>query len=387
MLLFRDRKLYYEAQRCCQCGTCLAACTKGALVADQQPDGTSLISCNEKSCTGCGQCVAACPAADLPKKLLTEQDWDSCQAVWLGHAIDSTVRHAASSGGVARTLVASALTSEFCDKTYCVVHASAFPWAEGQYLRHGDDIFSRLANSMYLPILVNRNLRRDMPGQVLMVVGTNCQLLAVERFYRNSETRLIKIAILCKQQKTLQFSSFMRKRLQVEETTPLTYRGDGWPGSVSGAGRGLAWEDAAGLPFGKRLWRIAGCRFCGNPLGVNADLTLADPWRILPESVTASGRTLVMVHTETGQKLLKKACDSLVLDPVSVAEAKRSVDWPCILDQQSRIHWRMGQVRKPWQRFVYSIGDLQRKCYEKLLERFTPQRLFLKIMNRLPYLG
>lgn len=387
MLSFRDNNIYFNAQRCCQCGTCLAACPVGALRSDLQPDGTSNILCNEKSCTGCKQCVATCPAGDLPEKLLTVHEWDSCRDVWLGHATNRAVRHAASSGGVSRTLVASALKSGFCDKTYCVVQTSDFPWAEGQYLRHGDDIFSRLSNSIYLPILVNRNLQRDIAGMVLMVVGTNCQLMAAERFYRNSNIRLIKVAILCKQQKTIKFTDFMRNRLKNKESQPLKYRGDGWPGAVSIADRALAWEDAAGLPFGKRLWRIAGCRFCGNPLGVNADLTLADPWGILSEKDADGGRTLVMVHSEMGQMLLQNASDALVLDPVSVADAKRSIDWHAVLQQQSRIHWRMGQVRNPWKRLIYSAGDLQRRFYEKLLERFTPRSLFLKIMNRIPYLG
>lgn len=387
MLLFKDERLFFEAQRCCQCGTCLAACSVGALYTALQSDGTSTIICNDKSCTGCKQCVAACPAHYLPKKLLTEQELDSFRDVWLGYATDYAMRFAASSGGVARNLVATALRSGFCDKSYCVVQSLDFPWAKGQYLCKDDDVFSQLANSMYLPILVNQNLRKSLSGTVLLVVGTNCQLIAAERFYRNSDIGLVKVAIFCKQQKTKKFTDFLRHRLQAKEDMPFKYRGNGWPGSVSSAGCALLWEDAAGLPFGKRLWRIPGCRFCGNPLGVNADLTLADPWGIVSPNDGGGGKTLIFVHTEMGQKLLQIANSALELDPVSFANAKLSIDWPGIKKQQARIHWRMGQVRSPWMRLLYSIGDLQCKLYEKLLERVTLRSLFLKIINRIPYLG
>lgn len=387
MLSFRNKELHFDYQRCCHCGTCFAACTENALRTDLYLDGTFQIHCDVKSCTRCGKCVSVCPSNDLPDTFLTEQSWRDCRSFWLGHASDHDVCYSASSGGVARTLVASSLESKFCDQAYCLVKASEHPWAEGKYLSKGDDVLHSLSNSMYFPIPVNRNLKCDLNSGTLLVVGTNCQLLAAEKFYRGTGVSLIKIAILCKQQKTNHFTDFIYRRLKAQKGALVKYRGGGWPGVVSVGDNKLPYDDAAALPFGKRIWRIPGCLYCGNPLGSNADLTLADPWGVWVNSKAEGGRTLIMVHTKIGEELLQNSRRSLKIEPLEISDVKRSVGWIEIKKEQDRIRWRQGQVKSPLKRCVYYLGDLQRRLYEIILDRFTPYRIFLKILSHVPFLG
>lgn len=42
----------------------------------------------------------------------------------------------------------------------------------------------------------------------------------------------------------------------------------------------IAWEKAALMPFGKKLWMVPGCNICGNPFGIDVDITVLDPWNI-----------------------------------------------------------------------------------------------------------
>ena len=64
---------------------------------------------------------------------------------------------------------------------------------------------------------------------------------------------------------------------------------------------------------------------CGDPFGTNAgaDITLMDPWKIRPEN--ALGETLVVVHTEAGQRLLE-ALPGLRLEPKSFADVEAALD-------------------------------------------------------------
>lgn len=388
MLSFKNRQIHFDYQRCCQCGTCLAACTENALSASLQADGTLQIRWDDNSCTRCGRCVSVCPAKDLPKTVLTEQNWADCRSVWIGNALDPDVCYKSSSGGIARTLIASSLASGFCDCAYGLVNANEFPWAKGKYLHNGDDIIGSLANSMYLPIPVNQNLNLNLNSKTLLVVGTNCQLLAVENFYRKTDVKLIKVAIFCKQQKTTQFTDFMCRRLNARKGAPMRYRGGGWPGTVSIGKEQLNWEDAAGLPFGKCLWRIPGCLYCGNPLGVNADITLADPWGILTKDEVVDGKTLIIVRTKLGEKLLNNSSNFIRNKQLKINDAKQSVGWSGIKKEQDITRWRLGQVKNNFlKKHVYYLGEQQRRLYEFILERFTPHRTILKILNHLPFLG
>lgn len=83
----------------------------------------------------------------------------------------------------------------------------------------------------------------------------------------------------------------------------------------------MPWNKAATIPFGRRLWTVPGCDICGDSFGVNngADITLMDPWKIRTPNDT--GETLVIVHTETGKKLLK-SIDSIGLQKKTFENVK-----------------------------------------------------------------
>lgn len=381
MLSFHDGAIEFDQTRCCQCGACLAACRAGALSRAWRDDGLFTITCDAGACTGCKRCVAICPAGALPEQPLTEADWDGVEQVRIGYACDETVRYRASSGGVVRQLIRYALETGACDAAYCLVNDRQYPWAAGRFLRRGDDL-SAIANSRYLPTPVCENLR-PITG-TLLLVGTHCQLLAAERLLRPSDTlRLVKCCILCKQQKTLQFSRFIVRQFGSGDAqhAPMQYRGDGWPGAMVLDGRHIPYDRAAALPFGKRLWCVPGCRFCANPLGANADITFADPWRIVRDA--GGGMTLTLTRTPAGRVLLEQCGEAIMWLPCDVEQAKLSVDWPTIRQKQQMIAYYRGQRAS----LRYRIGDWQRGLYERLLLSRRLPALALKILNRLPYLG
>lgn len=384
MLWFENDSLQFDLNRCCQCGTCLAVCKTNALFPVLKQDGLYEIRCNTKRCTKCGKCVASCPARYLPRFQISEEDWGQLKGIFLGQAKDSGVSMAASSGGVARILLKTALDSSFCDTAYCVAATECYPWAEGRYFEREVDL-STIANSMYLPILVNENLKPVQRPTTILVIGTNCQLMGMDLFYRTSNVRLIKVALLCKQQKSFEFTRFIARRLGIgtDLRTPVRYRGNGWPGKVKVGKKELRYEDAAALPYGKKLWMIPGCRFCAHPLGWNVDITLSDPWGICHKD--KRGKTVIFVRTATGRDFLDSCKDKLFLKAIDIMSAKKSVDWEGIKRKQRLIAYYLREDVPCARRMVAKMADCQRVLYETILERVPLPRFALRVINRIPF--
>jgi coenzyme F420-reducing hydrogenase beta subunit len=385
VLSFRDHVLGFDASRCTQCGACFAACRNGALSPETGRDGAFLVQWSAQACKLCAQCVRTCPASDLHAYPFRESDWAQCLAAFLGRARSHDCCVAASSGGVGRALIAHCLRTRYCDAAWCVTQKEDGE-VQGTLLRGCDDV-RQIATSVYRPFPVLANLPRLKPGTHLLLVGTNCQIRAAARFFKGSGVHILKVAILCKQQKTLGFTRFARRMLGVGEAGVVYYRGGGWPGEVHVGGSRAPFEHVSSLPLGKRLWCIPGCRLCPNPLGHAADLTLADPWGILNERSANGGATLVIVRTDAGRALLEDAGSEIALEPISIAAAKRSVDWQGILEKQSRQANYLDGPVPVVRRALFRVGELQRRTYELILGRYCPPRVLLRILNRLPYLG
>jgi len=385
MLSFRDNKILFDQKRCCQCGVCLASCEYGALKRIWLDNGLFRIESDAEKCTKCLKCLKTCPAPMLPDILVTEKDWQAIQQVYLGNSVDDNVRYAASSGGVARALLHGALKTDLCQAAYAVLEADAYPWATGGYFT-GESNDTRIANSKYLPVPMCENLLPRESG-TLIVAGTNCQLLAVDAFYKNSDVKLIKIGLLCKQQKTLDFSRFIAKRLGINNygNTAIRYRGEGWPGTMTIQEKKMLWEKAAALPFGKRLWSVPGCRFCNHPLGSVADITLADPWKIVDSE--RKGMTMILVRSLTGKQLLDKCHGIIELRSIAPEKAKQSVDWQGMHLERERTDFYCGHPLSNAKRLKFKIGELQRSMYEALLISIRFPEPIYKILNHLPYWG
>jgi coenzyme F420 hydrogenase subunit beta len=89
----------------------------------------------------------------------------------------------------------------------------------------------------------------------------------------------------------------------------VDYRGDGWPGDFrvttdDGRTAAISYEESWGGVLTKnRQWR---CLICPDHTGEFADLSIGDPW-YRRWRLSEPGRSLVVVRTETGRRLLESA--------------------------------------------------------------------------------
>jgi len=385
MLSRKKEFVQFDLARCVQCGTCLAACPQDALNLTLRNDGLWVITPITEKCSQCFRCVAVCPAHSLPQKKIFQADLNTVLDLHLTHASDPAIRSRSSSGGAARILARTALETGLVNTVYAVTTSGQYPWAEGTPLTQPLEV-SRLANSMYLPILVNKHLHKIQNSGPVLLVGTTCQLLAAERLLKNTCKQIYKIAIFCKQQKNLKSTCFMAKRLGLDpldrDYAQVEYRGVNWPGRVQINGKQMKWETAASLPYGKRLWRVPGCRLCSNPFGIEADLTLADPWGL--DQAGTPGNTLVAVWTLKGRALLEGCQHQLTIKEIDKAFLSRSVTWRDIQRKRLLVDYYAG-VKVPLHVHLCGLTErFQTSMFELLLEHSVLPEFAYRVLGRIP---
>jgi len=328
MLHFVDNSVTYQYNKCQQCGVCKAICPKHAISFELQKNGTHKVIVDNNKCIRCKRCVNSCPANKC-EEYKNYFDSFKYKKYFLGYNSNDKVRRESSSGGVCKTLIIEGLRSGYIDGVYTLKKTDKYPYAEGEfYTKENIPDYCDLPNSIYHSVMACTNVNRIERCNRLMIVGTSCQLRALEKIAKSRCNELIKICIFCKQQKTLDSTRFLAKiigeKINNDKKFYAQYRGTGWPGIVKINNSSLPWHRAAQLPFGRRLWTVPGCDVCGDSYGIesNADITLMDPWIIRERNEL--GETLITVHTEKGLKILKDI-HNIVLEAKSYIPKFRSI--------------------------------------------------------------
>ncbi len=309
MLSIEKGTIVFHYKFCQQCGICYTICPKRAINLTPIDNGTHKVTINRELCVLCKKCVSVCPS----QRKLTCGDYLSQlqdSTFYLGSNKDEIIRKKSSSGGVCKTLIIESLKRGIVDGVYSLRKINKQPWAEGEfYTKENIPDYEEIPNSIYHSILACKEISKIKKSHSLMIVGTSCQLYAIEKALKGQYEELIKVCIFCKQQKNIKSTLWLAKMMGVKsvdaKNTITTYRGEGWPGTVKIMEKQTPWEYAAVMPFGRRLWCIPGCDICGDPFGIEsgADITLMDPWQISKRNDL--GETLICVHTEKGDKLLR----------------------------------------------------------------------------------
>lgn len=384
MLALEKGRVVFHSKQCCQCGACVASCQERAIEAVLDKDGLWVMHVSSIRCKRCGRCVSVCPGRELPLLQLEESVWGFLKKANLAWHREPSIRNRSSSGGAARALLEGCLTEKKCDAVYTLMKTNQYPWAEGRIIRGRFDA-EKAATSMYLPVLALQHLRPDRSVKTMAIVGTTCQLLAASKLLRGRVEKLVRIALLCKQQKHLGFIRFIGRRLgygTLKKIDSVSFRGNGWPGTMMVNKRALSWEQSAAIPFGKALWRVPGCLSCVNPFGFQPDITLADPWGL--DGRSAFGNTLVMAWTDTGMMLLANSPSLQVGPGVSVEAVQASIGWSALLRRQALIRGSLGMESSVAVHLVRRLAGLERAILEKILESVKLPDFVYRLLAHLP---
>lgn len=389
-MIFHDNTniIQFNAKLCQQCGSCIAICPKNAIVYHRNPtSGILEINIDHDKCIQCGLCEKMCPA-NKHTELNDIKDFCKQKEYYIGHNTNDAIRKNASSGGVARTIIIEGLKKRFFDGVYTLKKTNKYPFAEG-YFYTSNEIpnYDDIPNSVYHSIPLNLNMRTIQKCDRILIVGTTCQLIALQRYIKNKCKEVYSLCIFCKQQKSFESTKFIAKIAKVkinhfQDLKSFSYRGNGWPGYCSFNKKSIPWGIAAIMPFGRKLWSVPGCNICGNPFGTDADITLMDPWCI--EDNNGTGNNLIVVHTEKGRALLQQI-PNLYIQKKSLEQIEPALMYTDIIKKNNLIPYFRNECDKNTILYMKGKGvERQREQLQKWLT-ILPKMPFIiyRILNKL----
>ncbi|MDY7107359.1 MAG: Coenzyme F420 hydrogenase/dehydrogenase, beta subunit C-terminal domain [Planctomycetota bacterium] len=319
-------------QLCCGCGACASLAPDRIEMIDvlehgrrpryRRPDDAGAAD---------DAALAVCPGLSLEHRRAAENDdliaelrpgWGPVLEVWEGYAGDDAIRFAGSSGGAATALALAGLED---GPMHGALHIAARD--DAPLLNH--TVFSTTrtellaaTGSRYAPASPCDGLRLiEQAPAPCVFIGKPCDVVAATKAARLRpalDERLgLTIAIFCAGTPTTRATYRLLEKLGVDDPADVVsvrYRGRGWPGETTviirtAAGlerRSLSYREAwGGILSRDRQWR---CQVCPDHTGEFADLSIGDPWRRAPRPGEA-GSSLILVRTERGRRLLRRAVE------------------------------------------------------------------------------
>jgi coenzyme F420 hydrogenase subunit beta len=338
---------------CLGCGACVPACPNGALrLVDVAQEGLRP-RVDAGKCTGCGSCTQICPGIGIDKACLNRREprlesgdpqlstsdslaslnpaWGTVLEIWEGYATDPEIRFQGSSGGVVTALSLFCLERRGMQGVLHIGPDAAHPLTNVAVVSsHREELLTR-TGSRYAPAAPILGLPLlDGTGQPYVFVGKPCDVVAVRKWQAFQTTeggertpsrmmlRLssgigVLISIFCAGTPSTQGTRRILDQLSVRpgEVVALRYRGRGWPGrTVVTTNRAeqmepsMTYEDSWGTILSKHTQFR--CRLCPDSTGELADISCGDPWYRKAEPADP-GRSLVLVRTETGRRVVHEA--------------------------------------------------------------------------------
>ncbi len=332
-----------DKENCCGCGSCVQICPVKCLELRTDEEGFWYPQGEKKTCVECGLCERVCPI------LHAEPVCDSIKNAYAGYALDEQVRMKSSSGGIFTVLAEEILRENG------VVFGAAF---DDDYLVHHvrvDNIeeLERLRGSKYLQSRMEETYAEALEllkqGRKVLFTGTECQIAGLKGFLGKTYENLFTVDILCHGVPSPKvWSRYLneKKREYGGEVQNISFRNKrlGWKKfsmmlkfKNSHVYRKVHIQDSFMRMFLQNLILRPSCYVCKfKGLKRNSDLTIGDCWGIevwLPEMDDDKGTSVVLVHTDKGERLLRKTAPKLVLKEGNVdmllspmAESRRSAN-------------------------------------------------------------
>ena len=318
---------------CTGCGACGAALTKGrvAMRLDAagylRPEATGALSADEEKTVR-----QVCPGIALrhaPEvQLHYHPIWGPVRRVAAGHTVDHDLRHLASSGGVLSALLIHLLVTRQVDFVVHVRVASDDPLRNDAVISTTPAEVAAGAGSRYAPAAPLTILPSAIErGGRFAFVGKPCDAAALRKMMARDPVLAERVAVvlsfMCAGTPSLRGSHEVLQRfgMTASDLVSFRYRGAGWPGLARAEDRQgrvgtMDYNTAWGSILNRHLQPR--CKLCADGTGEFADLVCADAWYGkdgYPEFTEREGRSLVLVRTPLGERLLDGAKDVVTTEP------------------------------------------------------------------------
>ena len=365
-------KAVIDADRCVQCGVCVAACPTDSIGIGED-DLPKLV----KMCTGCSLCWDFCPRGGLRH----EATWnitgngEARSVEGTGHVHESysarvaPMIEGAQDGGVVSALLISLIEAGEIDGALVARESEAEPWKGEAYLARTPEEVRECAGSFYNQTLALAHVDFEgyelPPNPRIAVVGTPCEIEGIKAMQARPwtwgssriEAITLTIALLCTK-------SFNYEKLMLEEIRDKRDVDLDEVGRVDVIRGKLIVQDREGETIFEEPIRdfhgaaLKGCDECADFMGHAADISVGSVG-------SAEGYSSVLIRTEEGlaawsyvrEKLLTRSLDKpQALDKldaldkrVAFSSLKRAFDpdAPLFIDYEEHLSNYAGTDRAP----------------------------------------
>jgi coenzyme F420 hydrogenase subunit beta len=362
-----------EADRCVQCGACVAACPSDSIAvgADGMP---ALV----KMCTGCSLCWDFCPRGGMRHEAtwkLTGAPGGDGEPGGLGPVHETWTARArpgvpgAQDGGLVSALLVALLEAGEIDGALVARESETEPWKGEPYLARTPEDVVACAGSFYNQTMALAALDlkgHDLPAEPrIAVVGTPCEVQAIRAMQarpwawgaQQVDAVLLTVALLCT--KSFNYEKLMVGEVQRRRGIPLEK-----VGKVDVIHGKLLVEDTDGNTLVSEPVRdfhgaaLKGCDECADFLGRAADISVGSVG-------SAEGWSSVLVRSQAGRAAFDRVRDRLELRDLDRVEALHKLDAldkqvalaslerpfdpdaPLFIDHEEHVGWYAGGDRRP----------------------------------------
>ena len=362
-----------EADRCVQCGACVAACPSDSIAVGG--DGLPVLA---KMCTGCSLCWDFCPRGGMRHEAtwkLTGDPVGDGGPGGLGPVHETWTARArpgvpgAQDGGLVTALLVALLEAGEIDGALVARESQTEPWKGEPYLARTPEEVVACAGSFYNQTMALAALDlkgHDLPPQPrIAVVGTPCEVQAIRAMQarpwawgsQKVDAVLLTIALLCT--KSFNYEKLMVGEIQRRRGIPLEK-----VGKVDVIHGKLLVEDTDGNTLVAEPVRdfhgaaLKGCDECADFLGRAADISVGSVG-------SADGWSSVLVRSQAGRAAFDRVRGRLELRDLDRVEALHKLDAldkkvalaslerpfdpdaPLFIDYEEHVGWYAGGDRAP----------------------------------------
>lgn len=345
MRKFKRLQDVVDWRMCIGCGACAYACSGDKIEMVDVLDEGLRPKISGGACLDCVDCLDVCPAVGIDQSAAFKRPGIMTEAfaafgpvleIWEGHAADPEIRFKGSSGGALTALAFHSLENEGMAGVLHIGQDPEDAARNSTRLSRSREELMACVGSRYAPASVCERLDLVESAEApCVVIGQPSEISALGKVLEKRKPLAEKVGLtlsfFCAGSPSTRGTLDLMQRYHAEPsvTEYLRYRGFGWPGFFSTRAKDekdvtehLVYGDAWAF---LQKYRPYSTHLFPDGSGEDADISCGDPW-YRPVEAGEHGSSLIVVRTERGRELLRRAMDAgvMVAKPATYGQLVKS---------------------------------------------------------------